>query len=84
MVKIHNNNPTIHVSDLIDGQLAIITDWFHKDYIDTVVQKYGNDQLIVIGGKHTLSWTKIHEVTKQSHPECQVKVLNKGTLIEVI
>lgn len=70
---------TIHVSELKDGQVAVITSWNDgEDYKGLIIQRY-SDAFISIGNRTGLSWST--RITKEKFPECKVKVLPPGTEI---
>lgn len=81
-VKIVQEPPVdVHVKDMMDGQMAVITSWSIPNYVGTIVQRVG-ENLISIGADSKYVWYQAswpHGVDK----ECRVRILSKGTVIEL-
>ena len=72
-------NNTIQVSELKDGQIAIITNWSPSHHIGEVVQNV-NDSLIVIGRDIDESFPDVIHSKPTDTPKLTVRVLNPGTV----
>lgn len=77
----------IHVSEMKDGDIAVIVSWKHVNNKDTIVQRCGDD-LISLGKGLSSKWAGVFafgesRLTKGASPHCQVRVLPPGTTIEV-
>jgi len=80
-------SPYIPISDLKDGQLAVIRVNTTGGYVGRVVQRYDNI-IIQIGEEKGHSWTNIFkdltpEKVKMFESTFLVQVLKKGTKLEV-
>ena len=72
---------SVCVSEMKDGDIAIITMWTTGFYIGRIVQRYG-DYLLVIGAEAGLGWGKYFKISISYRDVCQVRILKKGeTLI---
>jgi hypothetical protein len=74
----------ISVKDLKDGEIAIITEWSASGYVGQIVQRYG-DHLVALGSSHGSSWSEFFNRDFSTRPldSCKVRVLPKGTQIEI-
>jgi hypothetical protein len=74
----------IPIKDLKDGEIAVVTQWPVPHYIGLIVQRYG-DYLITLGSAHSSSWAKffIKDFSTGQFDDCKVRVLPKGTQIEI-
>ena len=69
----------IEARNLKEGQVAVITQW-PVDYRGLIIIRNGN-MLIEVGGIH--AWDGVTESTIIDHTQFRVRVLPKGTRIEV-
>jgi hypothetical protein len=74
----------IPVKDLKDGEIAIITQWSVLHYIGLIVQRYSVD-LVTLGSASSEGWTNLfsRDFSTGIFAECKVRVLPKGTQIEL-
>ena len=73
-LKEKNKDNSIPVSELKDGQIAVITEWSNgEDYIGLIIQKF-MCSLITIGKNHSGGWDKT-----PTSKDCRVRVLEEGT-----
>jgi uncharacterized protein (DUF2147 family) len=74
----------ILVKDLKDGEIAVVTQWFVPHYIGLLVQRYG-DHLVTLGSASSKGWTEffIKDFSTGQFYNCKVRVLPKGTQIEI-
>jgi len=75
----------VNVTLMSDGQIAIIVKWGcnSTDHIGDIVQRWGN-HLIRLGEKDIKSWPSLFSSLSTSPlTGCEVRILPKGTLIEV-
>ena len=80
-MKIHTEATTdICVNEMKDGDVAVITKWesYYKN-VGTIVQRY-QSIIIALGQDSGSCWTSVLNTV---HPDCRVRILPKGTLIEV-
>ena len=70
----------IHLNELNNGQIAIITRWPSLNYKNRIVQRQDN-QLISLGMKD--NWPTIFLNKTDALDECFVRILPKGTVIEI-
>lgn len=70
----------IHVSELKDGDVAVIVSWTNDLYIGIVVQRHDKN-LISIGCDSGCSWPGLLDIKKDKHLNCKVKLLPPGTEI---
>lgn len=83
MVKIAQEpkDNTISVLDMKDGDIAIIVDWSSRDHLGKIVQRY-KDNLITVGKHSGEGWSSFFLTTDES-PKRRVRILPKGTLLEI-
>lgn len=82
MVRLVTNVVTeIPISELRDGQLAVITAWLGDKYIGEVVQRNG-DGLVAIGQPTGSGWSRIFPECSR-YPQCRVRLLVPGDKIVV-
>ena len=80
-VKLVNpGNKIIPVSELEEGQIAIIRKWLFPSYEGTLVQRW-HDDLVELGDAN--GWTGLFD-GKAVSPSNLVEILNPGTLIEIL
>jgi hypothetical protein len=72
----------IHVNEMKDGDVAVIVSWSRQECIGRIVQRYRN-YLLVLGANSGMSWGEIFSFPKPVNSECRVRILPKGTLLEV-
>lgn len=83
MVTLSNQpNNYIHVLAMRDGQIAIIRQWIANSYIGDIVQRVGN-QLIVIGKPWGNSFPDIFNVKQCNLPNCLVQTLSDGATLTI-
>lgn len=82
--KLANQLPdgTIHVNELKEGVLAVITYWAVPDYVGHIVQRYKTD-LVGIGNPD-MYWSSIFTEYGKLTSKCRVRPLESGELIEVV
>lgn len=80
MLKLKQNNTnTIHVSDMKDGDMAVIRAWTLTQYIGSIIQRY-RDDYVKLGSPSTNSWIGgVSDITKKGFPECLVELVQCGT-----
>lgn len=63
MAKVINKTITTHLTNMKDGDVAEIVNWFCDEEMEpgTIVQRYG-DALIIIGGRSGLCYPKLFTV----------------------
>lgn len=72
----------ICVKFMLDGQVGIITNWEDSpQYVGRIVQRHGDD-LITINAPKGNSWPRLFH-NEMDMPECRVRILPKGTKIEL-
>lgn len=73
----------IRVSDMKDGQIGIITKWGGQESpIGRVVQRF-YDSIITLGRDGNQSWQDICEEKGDDFEDCRVRILPKGTKLEI-
>ncbi len=70
----------IHVSDMQDGDIGVITSWNGQSYVGEVVQRYGDYNLVALGKCKGKGWDILGLIRKSSHPNCKVRLITEGTL----
>jgi hypothetical protein len=80
MIELLKEEPPqgIHVSEMKDGDVAVIVAWEPDKYLGQVVQRYEN-ALIRVGMEHRFGWGNINCLS----PACRVRVLEKGEKLVV-
>lgn len=82
MVRLVTNVATdIPVSELLDGQLAVITAWIGDKYIGEVVQRNGAG-LVAIGQPTGAGWSLIYPDCSR-YQQCRVRRLVPGDQLVV-
>lgn len=85
MLKLINNKPTdIAVTEMKDGDLAVITVWNGSTkavYVGLIVHRY-KDILIPIGKRSGASWSMLFD-NVEKHEDCRVRLLEKGEILVV-
>ena len=65
----------VSVTEMKDGDIAIITDWPGGGYVGWIVQRYGDD-LITVGDNWGHGWSLFF---KDDHSkQCRVRILESG------
>jgi hypothetical protein len=80
---VSTDNGSIRVLSMKDGEIAIITQWTHKEYEGTIVQRY-QDGLVALGKPKLQSWPVLFigtETLPTTLDGCKVKILPPGTII---
>jgi hypothetical protein len=74
----------IPIKDLKDGEIAIITEWSIPFYVGLIVQRY-DVHLITLGSHSCKGWTEFftRDFSTGQFDNCKVRVLPKGTQIEI-
>ena len=75
MKILEEKSTDIHVSEMKDGEIGIITDWTLVTHIGKVIQRH-KDILIELGSP--TCWSGISK-----DPSCRVRILPKGTKLEI-
>lgn len=70
----------VHASAMRDGQIAVITRWDFDKYIGRIVQRFGND-LIVIGLDKGNAWSGLMCVPIPA--PCRVRILADGETLTI-
>lgn len=73
---------SIHVSNLQDGELAMITDWTLPQFKGEVVQRFDN-KLVRLGRGTDAGWSELPLITPERFPNCKVRVLKTGTKLVI-
>lgn len=71
----------IPVTDMTDGQIAVVTQWTDDAYIGEIVQRFGL-YLLQIGGGINEGWGEFFLISR-NRPDCRVRILPKGTKLEI-
>ena len=82
MAKLHNQNDgSVPVSEMKDGDLAVVTGWPTQAYVGRVVQRYG-EYLLTVGAPAGSGWGRYFagEILTVA---AYVRILKAGELIEV-
>jgi len=80
-MKLHlkEQDNTIPVYDLKDGQIAVIIDWDYQGYVGRIVQRY-EDILVTLGRSNGSAFTT---ALTNRNEKLRVRVLEPGTLLEI-
>jgi len=82
MLKLTGERKTsVCVSEMKDGDVAVIVDWTCRSYIGRVVQRYG-DYLITIGGRCSQGWGEYFK-SENIGGSCEVRILEKDETLVV-
>lgn len=82
-MKLIDKQPNdVPLSEMKDGDIAIITGWTYAHYIGHIVQRYG-DHLIVLGQPIGKGWTDMFKGTATIYSELRVEILKPGTKLEI-
>jgi hypothetical protein len=81
MIQLTDRIPEVPVTQLADGDVAIITCWSEAKYLDRVVQRCGN-HLISLGAPSANAW--LDWFSTGSKTGLYVRILPKGTRLEVV
>ena len=74
---------SVHVTDMRDGDIAVITEWTGtNEYVGIVVQRHGND-LITVGGGLYQRWTGVFTGHLNPGGQYMVEILPSGTTLEI-
>ena len=82
IVVVSEGNNDIHLTEMKDGQLAMITSWTYNQAIGNIVHRYGNI-LVRIGKPSGSAWTSIDQITRDKNPLCRVRILPVGTTLRL-
>ena len=74
------NEKIIHVSKMQDGQIGEIVSWLAFCYVGKIVQRYG-DNLIVVGEGFDESWANLFEENSTLPKDCRVQILSNKTAL---
>lgn len=82
MAKVINKTITTRLTDMKDGDVAEIVNWFCDDEMEpgTVVQRY-KDALIIIGERSGSCYPNIFTVEDMHLVKCKVTILPPGSTI---
>ena len=84
MVKLKTQKTdSIHVSEMQDGELAVITQWTDKCFIGSIVQRYSNS-LICLGCHYGHSWSNLFNFNRGVAEECRVRLLEAGEELVIL
>ena len=73
----------VHVSEMEDGDIAIITKWEVKNYVGRVVQRYKN-YLLTLGEDSGSGWGKFfNNKGMNNNYDDYVRILKKGEILIV-
>jgi hypothetical protein len=73
----------IPISEMNDGDIAVITDWDGRSYhIGTIVQRYGDD-LITVSMPLGNGWGCFFKHLKSGGFPARVRILPRGTKLEI-
>lgn len=80
----------VPVSDMRDGEIAVIKSWMTSSgsqtsiYNGTIVQRYG-DSLVVLGKGRGDSWVTLFsdKYSPETLVGCEVQILKPGTKLEI-
>jgi len=82
MLKLKDGNDgSTFVTSMLDGDIAVITNWSVSNYVGRIVQRYG-DSLITLGEDSGWGWGEYFKNVK-SDSQCRVRILEKGETLEV-
>lgn len=82
MAKLHKQNDvSVPVTEMKDGDLAVITEWPLKQCVGRVVQRF-NDYLLTVGATSGHGWGQ-YFYGASVNESCRVRILQPGELIEV-
>jgi len=78
---------SVHVTDMMDGDIAIITEWGNDPtigYVGRVVQRHGDD-LIEVGHNVARTWTDAFHAAHHLdiNRRYMVEILPPGTVLEI-
>ena len=71
----------IPMSEMRDGEIAVLTKFYRKEYIGKLVQRYGGD-IILLGRPEVYSFKNILSF-KSSEEENRVRILQPGETITI-
>lgn len=82
MAKVINKTITTRLTNMKDGDVAEIVNWFRDEEMEpgTIVQRYG-DALIIIGERSGLCYPKLFTAEDTCLLTCRVTVLPPGSTI---
>jgi len=81
MARVHTEVQTgCSIDEMKDGDVAVIVTWPHAGYVGLVVQRYGT-ALVALGRRSGRCWPTLFD--SKCGNDFQVRILPKGTLIEI-
>lgn len=80
MKLVKDNDNSVSVLDMKDGDIAIITEWVHGSHIGDIVQRYKYD-LVCLGKGSEYSWPNLFNSREDGLSK--VEILPKGTRLEI-
>lgn len=83
-IVLQGSKPTdIRSTDMKDGDVGVITKWGTNDhYVGRIVQRY-RDNIVSIGLEEGCSWSGWCSGHGKNSPDCQVRLLKSGDVLEV-
>lgn len=69
------SKPDVNVTEMKDGDIAVITDWSVGEYVGQIVQRYGDD-LVTVGDNWGHSWSSFFQ--RNHSKQCRVRILESG------
>lgn len=81
-MKIVGVNDSVQLSEMKDGDIAIITEWVFGDSVGKIVQRF-QDFLIVLGQSSVKGYGRLFINPSQIDNRCYVRILPKGTQLEI-
>ncbi len=76
-------SPSVHVSEMKDGDVAVIVEWGTRRHRGASVKRKGDDLVYMDGSD---SWDAAFgdfPLTKKNNPSCLVRILPPGTTIQL-
>ena len=81
MKILNRHSLNINVKEMVDGQIAVITEWPITEHVGTIVQRYGDD-LIALGKSSGNCWSDSLG-PERVMTDCCVEILLRGTTLEL-
>jgi hypothetical protein len=85
MLKLHGENVQTEIPayDLLEGYVAVITQWEPSAHVGKIVQRYGMG-LVALGCRREDSWPEFfncHNCRTDTDKHLRVRILPKGTTL---
>lgn len=81
MKLVKQNDDSIPVMEMNDGQLAVIVQWGNESSYNGIIVQRWRDHLIIIGESDC--WSNIYKPGCGLSEDCRVRILQPGELLEV-